>query len=232
MSARVKAPSGDVKIRRRLEEWARAGRRVVNEADTKDLLALAGIPIPARGGRKGPFAVKLASDRFPHKTDHGLVHLNVKGPEIGKVSKRLQRVDRNGRVLVEQMIGDGIGEWIIGCKHDATFGPIVLSGPGGIFVELLDQVEIRLAPTRPKIARTMIEAGYGRRILGGLRGKPAGDAAALADMVVRVSRLFAENKDLIEEIEINPVIVRPKADGAVAVDALLVLKQAGGPAVG
>lgn len=221
-----KVPAGRTDIRRRLEEWARAGRRVVNEADTKDLLALAGISIPSRGGKKGPFAVKLASDRFPHKTEHGLVHLNVRGPEVGAVSKRLQRADRNGRVLVEQMVGDGIGEWIIGCKHDATFGPIVLSGPGGIFVELLDQVEIRLAPTAAKTARAMIEAGYGRRLLGGLRGKPAGDAAALADMVVRLSRLFADNKDLIEEIEINPVIVRPKEGGAVAADALLVLRRA------
>jgi len=229
MSAR--AANATVAIRRRLEDWARQGRTVVNEADTKDLLALAGITIPRRGGKKGPFAVKLASDKFPHKTEHGLVQLNVKGTEVGKVAKRLQRADRQGRVLVEQMIGDGIGEWIVGCKHDATFGPIVLSGPGGIFVELLDQVEIRLAPAGARVARAMIESGYGRRILGGLRGKPAGDAAALADMVVRVSRLFAENKDLIEEIEINPVIVRPKKEGAVAVDALLVLKQTRGRAV-
>lgn len=223
MSAR--AANAAAAIRRRLEDWARQGRTVVNEADTKDLLALAGIAIPRRGGKKGPFAVKLASDKFPHKTEHGLVQLNIKGTEVGKVAKRLQRADRKGRVLVEQMIGDGIGEWIVGCKHDATFGPIVLSGPGGIFVELLDQVEIRLAPAGARVARAMIESGYGRRILGGLRGKPAGDATALADMVVRVSRLFAENKDLIEEIEINPVIVRPKKAGAVAVDALLVLKQ-------
>jgi acyl-CoA synthetase (NDP forming) len=229
MSARV--ANATAAIRRRLEDWARQGRTVVNEADTKDLLALAGIAIPRRGGRKGPFAVKLASDRFPHKTEHGLVQLNVKGTEVAKVAKRLQRADRKGRVLVEQMIGDGIGEWIVGCKHDATFGPIVLSGPGGIFVELLDQVEIRLAPAGARVARAMIESGYGRRILGGLRGKPAGDAAALADMVVRVSRLFAENRDLIEEIEINPVIVRPKKEGAVAVDALLVLKQDRGRAV-
>jgi acyl-CoA synthetase (NDP forming) len=227
MSART-ANAPAAAIRRRLEDWVRQGRTVVNEADTKDLLALCGIAIPRRGGKKGPFAVKLASDKFPHKTEHGLVQLNVKGTEVGKAAKRMQRADRNGRVLVEQMIGDGIGEWIVGCKHDATFGPIVLSGPGGIFVELLDQVEIRLAPAGANVARGMVESGYGSRLLGGLRGKPAGDASALRDMIVRVSRLFAENKDLIEEIEINPVIVRPKSEGAVAVDALLVLKQAKG----
>ncbi len=217
---------GGVAIRRRLEEWARAGRRVVNEADTKDILAEIGISIPARGGRKGPFAVKLASDRFPHKTEHGLVHLNVDRPDLARLTKRLQRVDKHGRVLVEQMVGNGIGEWIVGCKHDATFGPIVLSGPGGIFVELLDQVEIRLAPTAIKTARAMVEAGYGRRLLGGLRGKPPGDAGALADIVVKLSRFFADHSDLVEEVEINPVIVRPKEQGVVAADALLVLKRA------
>ena len=215
---------GGVDVRRRLEEWARAGRRVVNEADTKDILAAIGIPIPARDGHEAPFAVKLASDNYPHKSEHGLVHLNVFGPDVEELARRLQQVDQTGRVLVEQMVRDGVCEWIVGCKHDATFGPIVLSGLGGIFVELLDQVEIRLAPVARNTALAMVAAGHGRRLLGGLRGKPAGDAAALADALVTLSRFYAEHRDLVDEIEINPMIVRPEGKGVIAADALLVLK--------
>jgi succinyl-CoA synthetase beta subunit len=212
-------------IRERLEAWRRAGRRTVHEADTKSVLAEAGIPVPRQGRERGPVAIKLSSDRFPHKTDHGLVVLNVGTEERNACIGRLQAVDPAGQVLVEEMVEDGLGEWIVGCKHDATFGPIVLAGPGGVFVELLNQVEIRLAPTQPKIARGMVRRGHGAKLLGGLRGKPAADENALCNIIVRLSEFFVRYADLIDEIEINPVIVRRDGDGAVAADALLVLRQ-------
>lgn len=212
-------------VRERLEAWRRAGRRTVHEADTKSVLAEAGIPVPRQDRGKGPFAVKLSSDRFPHKTDHGLVALNVTADELDACIGRLQAADPAGHVLVEEMVEGGLGEWIVGCKHDATFGPIVLAGPGGVFVELLNQVEIRLAPTQPKIARGMVRRGHGAKLLSGLRGKPAADENALCDIIVRLSEFFVRYTDLIEEIEINPVIVRRGGDGAMAADALLVLRQ-------
>jgi len=213
------------KIRQQLETWQRGGRKIVHEADAKNILAIAGISVPSQDREQGPFAVKLSSDRFPHKTDHGLVQLNVSSADLEACVSRLQAFDPDGRVLVESMIADGIGEWIVGCKHDQTFGPIVLAGPGGIFVELLDQVEIRLAPTEPKVASAMLHKGLGAKLLGGLRGKAPADEAALCDIIVRLSRFFAQHADLIEEIEINPVIVRKHGDGAIAADALLVLRQ-------
>jgi acetate---CoA ligase (ADP-forming) subunit beta len=212
-------------VRARLETWQRSGRRIVHEADTKSILASTGIPLPRQGRGAGPFAVKLSSDRFPHKTDHGLVALNVTAANLDASMTRLQAADPDGRVLVEEMVEGGLVEWIIGCKHDKTFGPIVLAGPGGVLVELLNQVEIRLAPTQANIALAMVRSGHGARLLGGLRGKPPADEAALCDIIVRLSQFFAEHADLIEEIEINPVIVRKNGEGAVAVDALMVLRQ-------
>jgi len=213
------------KARQQLLSWQRAGRKIVHEADTKALLAAAGIAMPSQDCKRGPFAVKLSSDRFPHKTEHGLVALNVAAADLDAAVARLQKADPAGQVLVEEMIDGGVGEWIVGCKHDATFGPIVLAGPGGILVELLDQVQIRLAPARPAVVTAMLCRGLGAKVLGGLRGKPAADEAALCDIIVRLSEFFAEHADLIEEIEVNPVIVRKHGDGAVAADALLVLKQ-------
>jgi len=213
------------KIRQQLEAWQHAGRKIVHEADTKSMLAAAGISVPGQGRAQGPFAVKLSSDRFPHKTEQGLVQLNVPAAELDACISRLQAFDPNGCVLVEDMVADGVGEWIVGCKHDQTFGPIVVAGPGGIFVELLDQVEIRLAPTEPKIASAMLHKGLGVKLLRGLRGKPAADERALCDIIVRLSRFFAQHADLIEEIEVNPVIVRKHGGGAIAADALLVLRQ-------
>lgn len=212
-------------VRQQLQAWQHAGRKIVHEADTKCMLESAGISVPGQSRVQGPFAVKLSSDRFPHKTDHGLVQLNVSAAELDACISRLQAFDADGRVLVEDMVGDGVGEWIVGCKHDQTFGPIVLAGPGGIFVELLDQIEIRLAPTKPKIATAMLHKGLGAKLLRGSRGRPAADEAALCDIIVRLSRFFAQHADLIEEIEVNPVIVRKHGGGAIAADALLVLRQ-------
>lgn len=218
------------KSRQQLMTWQRAGRRIVHEADTKALLAAAGIAVPSQDRTSGPFAVKLSSDRFPHKTEHGLVKLNVAAADLDAIIAKLQAADPAGQILVEQMIDGGVAEWIVGCKHDQTFGPIVLAGPGGILVELLDQVQIRLAPTQPAVVMATLRKGLGAKVLSGLRGKPAADEAALCEIIVRLSQFFAEHADLIEEIEINPVMVRKHGDGAVAADALLVLKQPNQPA--
>ena len=215
----------DSKLRQQLVNWQLAGRKTVHEADTKALLAAVGIAVPSHDRKRGPFAVKLSSDRFPHKTEHDLVKLNVATTDLDATVAKLQAADPAGQILVEEMIEGGVGEWIVGCKHDQTFGPIVLAGPGGILVELLDQVQIRLAPTQPAVVKAMLRKGIGAKVLDGLRGKPAADEAALCTIIVRLSQFFAEHADLIEEIEVNPVIARKRGDGAVAADALLVLKQ-------
>ena len=116
-----------------------------------------------------------------------------------------------------------MAEWIVGCKRDATFGPIILAGPGSILVALIDAAEILLAPSGPQTAERMLSSGPGDRLLMGLRGAEPADRGALAGLISRISVFFAGNADLISEIEINLVMVRADGKGLVAVDALIVL---------
>jgi succinyl-CoA synthetase beta subunit len=208
-----------------LEAWRASGRRVVHEADTKRLLQAAGVTVPARDPAGGRCVVKLASDRFPHKTDHGLVKLDVAAADAAAVAETMLSHDPEGEALIEEMVGDVVCEWIVGCRQDATFGPVVVVGAGGILVELLDEAKVRLAPTDAAAARTAITRQAGAKLLAGLRGKPEGDLDALVELVVTLSRFFADHADNIEEIEINPVMVLPKGRGAVAADALMILKN-------
>lgn len=210
-------------IRGLLENWIQQGRRVVHEADTKRILAMSKIAVPQVDPPDGRVAVKLASDRFPHKTEHGLVRLDVAPADAATLGKTMLARDPQGQVLIERMVGDVVAEWIVGCKHDATFGPIVLAGPGGILVEVISEAEIRLSPTAPEIAADMMTGLIPNALLRGARGKPPADVAALEDFVVRLSALFAEHADLIAEIEVNPLMVLPNGKGVVAADALMVL---------
>ena len=212
-------------IAARLASWVAAGRTTVHELDAKALLATAGIAIPHRNPTSGATVVKIASDQYPHKTEHGLVRVGVAACDAQAVADELAAKISSGEKLIEEMITDGVAEWIVGCRHDATFGPIVVVGVGGILVELLDEVKIRLAPVDLATARRAIQSQRGARILEGLRGKPPGDLEALAALVVRLSQIFAEHADIIDEIEVNPVIVRPVGKGAVVADALMKLKR-------
>lgn len=208
-----------------LKTWRSQGRRVVHEADTKRMLAAVGVRIPARDPAAGRCVVKLASDRFPHKTDHGLVKLNVDAADAGSVAATMLPHDPDGEALIEEMVSGTVCEWIVGCRQDATFGPVVVVGAGGVLVELLDEAKVRLAPTDDLAARSAIVRQTGAKLLAGMRGKPEGDLDALVDLVVNLSRFFADHADSIEEIEINPVMVLPKGQGAVAADALMILKN-------
>lgn len=209
--------------RQTLSAWRRAGRRVVHESDAKALLAEAGIPVPERDPAAGPVVVKLCHDDYPHKSDHGLVRLGLEPAAAPGVAEEMAARVPGGVPLVEAMETACVAEWIVGCKVDPTFGPIVLAGPGGVLVEILDAAQIRLAPVSLEGAGVMLDSGAGARLLAGARGAPAADRAALCDLLVRLSRFFAEHADLISEIEINPVMVRADGSGLVAADALIVL---------
>lgn len=209
--------------RETLEKWQRAGRKVIHEADAKDLLQRIGVPVPQRDPVEGRCVAKLCHDDYPHKSDHGFVRLDLSPGEAKKAAAEMAERLAGGTALIEEMEEGSVAEWIIGCKRDNTFGPIVLAGPGGILVELIDAVEIRLAPAAPQTAEAMVRSGPGARLLAGLRGAEPADRDALADLISRISVFFAENADLISEIEINPVMVRTDGKGLVAADALIVL---------
>ena len=119
------------------------------------------------------------------------------------------------------MVSDGV-ETIMGVVSDPVFGPAVMFGLGGVFVEVLKDVTFRLAPFGMDEARRMIDEIQGRAMLDGVRGAPPADIDALADALARLSVFAAENADVIETIDINPFLVL--SDGAVAVDALIVPK--------
>ncbi len=206
-----------------LAGWRAGGRTVVHELDTKAMLTRAGVTVPRRDPDAGLCAVKVASDLHPHKTEHGLVRIGVPASEARAVAAELVARVPAGEMLVEEMVSDGVAEWIVGCRHDPTFGPVVVIGAGGILVELLDEAKVRLAPVDEATARRAIERQRGARVLAGVRGKPAGDLDALAMLVARLSAFFVEHAGHIEEIEVNPVIVRPAGRGAVAADALMKL---------
>jgi acyl-CoA synthetase (NDP forming) len=118
------------------------------------------------------------------------------------------------------MAGDGI-EMILGVKRDPLFGPVVLCGVGGILVELLKDVVIGIPPLSPRQARDMLQRLRGFPLLAGVRGKPPADVDALVNAMVALSRLSLSLGDQLSGLDINPLIVFPKGDGVMAVDALV-----------
>ena len=124
-------------------------------------------------------------------------------------------------VVVAPVISGGV-ETILGAKVDQAFGPVVLFGLGGIFVELLGDVTQRLAPFGAQEAHEMMRDVKGFPLLDGARGAAPADIDALAGALSRLSQFAHENRDRIESIDINPFLVLPKGQGAFAVDALII----------
>lgn len=176
-----------------------------------------------------PVALKLASPDILHKTEVGGVLLNLRDEAavrqgfddiLGRARIAHPGADIRG-VQVQQMIPGG-QEVIIGVKRDPIFGPLVMFGLGGVYVEVLADVSFRLAPLSRQDAEEMIAEVRSSRILQGLRGAPPSDRAALADALVRVGCLAADHPE-INELDINPVMVLPKGQGVLAVDVRIIL---------
>ena len=174
----------------------------------------------------GPFAFKAISSDISHKSDKGGVILNV--DHLKKAEEAYDRIGKlNGgglSVLVQKMILDG-KEVILGAKRDPSFGPVVLFGLGGIYVEVLQESSLRLAPINRLEAEEMISELKASAILKGIRGERPLDIKALVKNLIRLSQLMIDFPE-IEGIDINPVKVLEK--GAVAVDARILLKDAKG----
>ncbi len=173
---------------------------------------------------KGPMAMKINSPHFSHKSDLGGVHLNIKTQaEAEKAFRKLAALGGDEtEVLVQTMVTRG-REVILGGKRDQSFGPIVLFGLGGIFVEALKDVVWRVAPLSYEEARRMIASIRGARVLQGIRGEKPCDIETVADLLVRLSHMLIDFPQ-IREIDINPVMVFPEKEGARAVDARVLLR--------
>ena len=176
-----------------------------------------------------PVAVKIESPDVPHKTEAGAVKLGISdlaglkqaAREVVAAAKRHKPDARIDGVLVQEMASGT--EVIAGVVNDASFGPVVTFGLGGIFTELMKDVTHRFAPFGTETAQEMIGEIKGAAILTGYRGRPALDVNALADALARISLMAADHADRIAEIDVNPLFVREK--GVVAADALIVLKE-------
>jgi acyl-CoA synthetase (NDP forming) len=221
----------------------------LDEVDARKLLALYGIAGPrealaadtdaaARAAREigYPVAVKVVSPDLPHKTDAGAVTLGVRDERalreacaamLAAVARDRPDTRVHG-LVVQEMIADG-REMIVGASHDPQFGPVVTCGLGGVFVEVLRDVQRRIPPLGAEEARAMIAKLAGAATLGPFRGRPAVNVDAAVDVIRRVGQLALDLEDRIAEVEINPLMVTPA--GAIAVDAVVALRtdDMGGP---
>jgi acyl-CoA synthetase (NDP forming) len=217
------------------------GAATLDEAHSKRILAQAGVPMLderiARSADEAallaaevgfPVAMKILSPDILHKSDIGGVLLGV--PDAAAAARGFAQLQKAARaaapqarldgVLIAPMVDDGV-ELIAGCHQDPVFGPVVMLGLGGIFVEALGATVLRMAPLDTQAAHAMIGELRGAAMLRGARGRPAADTAALADALVALSRFAAANAAWLASVDINPLVVRAEGRGAVALDAVV-----------
>ncbi|OPY56208.1 MAG: Succinyl-CoA ligase (ADP-forming) subunit beta [Pelotomaculum sp. PtaU1.Bin035] len=177
-----------------------------------------------------PVALKIDSPDIPHKTEAGGVRLNLETP--GEIKKAYRDIIHNvinyhpnasiNGILVQEMLTGGV-EVIAGISRDPVFGPTVLFGLGGIFVEALEDVSLRVAPLKVEDAREMISEIKGFRVLSGLRGKPSADLEAITNVLLKLSQIAIDFPQ-IAELDINPLFVYAKGRGIRAADALITIR--------
>jgi acyl-CoA synthetase (NDP forming) len=226
-----------------LEDVRRDGRTKLTEFEAKQLLVAAGIAgtreelasseqaaVSSAQSIGYPVVLKISSPDILHKTEAGGVRVGVADDEtvrrayqeiMNAINKQHPAAKIDG-VLVQEMVEGGI-ETILGVANRPPFGPVVAFGLGGVLVELLKDVTLRLAPIDESGAAEMLDEIKGSKMLDGYRGQVAADSAALAQAIARLSDLAVRFHADIEELDINPLVV--KGDRVLALDALITLKQ-------
>jgi acetyltransferase len=180
-------------------------------------------------GIGGPVALKIQSPDILHKTDAGGVALNVEGE--ANIKTAFADILSNGKkfkpdadirgVLIRPMARSGV-EMILGIKNDELFGPMLMVGLGGIFVEVLKDVVLLPVPLSQEDALAALRRLKGAAILNGVRGQKPADVDALAALMVRLSQFAVETSGDVAEAELNPVLIHPAGEGVSVVDALIV----------
>jgi acetyl-CoA synthetase (ADP-forming) len=218
-----------------IESAVRKGRKTLSEYESKQVLAAYDIPITKEVLIKDrdqlekaaqkigfPLVMKGCSAEIAHKTEKGLIHVDIRTITEAKKAFR-QIIDgmegAEGGVLMQQMIS-GRRELVMGLTRDPQFGPCVMFGLGGIFTEILRDVSFRLAPLAVNDALEMMQEIKGRKILDAVRGMAAADTGLLEQMLINLGQLGLDYPE-IKEVDLNPVIL----SGAkpVVVDALIIL---------
>ena len=216
----------------------------LDEHEARRLLASWGIPsVEARVARSAaeaahaaatigaPLAMKVLSPDISHKTEAGVIALDVAVEDAaGKHDSLIARAvahDANTEIrgtLLAPMVS-GV-ECILGIRRDPVFGPVVMVGSGGVLAEVLDDVAFRKAPIGHAEAKRMIAELKGARVLEGIRGRPRCDIDALASAVAALSRFAVAHADVIESVDVNPFVVLPEGEGGLALDALVIEAKA------
>lgn len=169
-----------------------------------------------------PVALKLVAEEIVHKTESGAVVLGLKSSEEVETQGKqfLAKAPGSAQLLVQEMVQGT--EVLLGARTDPQYGPFLVVGLGGIFVEVLKDIAIRLLPVDEREARAMLQELRGYKVLEGVRGQPARDIDALVKAIVGLSDIFAAHQNHLSDLEINPIMVRTQGDGAVAVDIRMV----------
>ncbi|CUM93396.1 Uncharacterized conserved protein [Blautia hydrogenotrophica] len=224
------------------EERKNGDVTALSEFASKEELRKFSIPIPdqvivrteeelkkAFGRMRLPVALKINSAEILHKTEAGGVRLNITSVEEALLASRqihenvkrtMPRASTDG-ILMQEMAPPGV-EIIIGVTNDPQFGPMLLAGLGGIFVELLKDTVLYPAPINKIEAEMILKSLKTYRLLTGYRGSKPCDLDALEDLMVKISEYAALHKDTLKEMDLNPVFVYPKGQGVCVVDALIV----------
>lgn len=228
----------------RVFEAARAKNRHILGLEAVDILKAYGIPVVKTKFAKTaeeaivaaeeidyPLVMKIVSPQISHKSDIDGIKLSLQNAAEVKVAyqdmmnsiqKKLPEASFEG-VQLQPMLSGG-KEVILGMVHDPTFGPMLMFGLGGIYVEILKDIQFAIAPVDEREAREMITGIKTYPLLAGVRGEEPSDIDALVYTILRVSRLVCDFPE-IKEFEINPMMVFEKGRGAFAVDLRLILKS-------
>lgn len=178
-----------------------------------------------------PLVMKVVSPQISHKSDIGGIKLSLQNAAevktayqdmMDSISKKLPDASLEG-VQLQPMLSGG-KEVILGMVNDPTFGPMLMFGLGGIYVEILKDIRFAIAPVDEREAREMVTEIKTYPLLAGIRGDKPSDIGALVDIILKVSRLVCDFPE-IEEFEINPMMVFEKGKGALAVDLRMILKS-------
>ncbi len=221
------------------------GRVTIGDAEARTILESYGLRIPRSelagtperavelAGQIGyPVVLKIASPDILHKTDVGGVKVGLRSAEDVRdafelIVYRAQRYLPEARLwgcLVQEMVPAGGLEVLVGMVRDPQFGPLVTFGLGGIYVEVLKDVTSRIAPFSPQEAEAMLGEIRAHALLDGVRGQPQADKAAIVDALLRVGQLVQDFTE-IAELDINPLVVYPQGQGALAIDMRLVVTK-------
>lgn len=237
----------DVDADRVLNDLSNVNGKVLGEAETRPILQAYGMDlIPGElagdaekaaeiAGRIGfPVAIKIVSPQILHKSDLGGIALNLGSKEevekeVQAMGERIRRADPTAEIkgyLVEKMAPGGM-EVIVGMRRDPTFGPLMMFGLGGVTVELFKDVGFGVAPLTADFARGMINETRAGKLLQGFRGSSKYDVGAVIEVLGRLSQLAVDHPS-IEEVEINPLLVLSEGEGAIVLDARMILSEGKG----